>query len=41
MEISGLRMLLGLLIGIVLLIFLMIKTKIQAFLALILLSPRR
>ena len=36
MEISGLRMLLGLLIGIVLLIFLMLKTKIQAFLALIL-----
>jgi len=36
MEISGLRMLLGLLIGIVLLIYLMMKTKIQAFLALIL-----
>ena len=36
MVISGLRMLAGLLIGIVLLIFLMMKTKIQAFLALIL-----
>ena len=36
MVISGLRMLAGLLIGTVLLIFLMMKTKIQAFLALIL-----
>jgi len=36
MVISGLRMLAGLLIGIVLLIFLMMKTKIQAFLTLIL-----
>ena len=36
MEISGVRMLIGLLIGIALLIVLMLKTKIQAFLALIL-----
>lgn len=36
MEISGIRMMIGLLIGIALLILLMLKTKIQAFLALIL-----
>ena len=36
MEISGVRMLIGLLIGIALLIVLMLKTKIQAFLDLIL-----
>ena len=36
MEIVGLRMLIGLLIGIALLIFLVLKTKVQAFLALIL-----
>ena len=36
MEISGIRMLIGLLIGIAVLILLMLKTKIQAFLALIL-----
>ena len=35
MEISGIRMLIGLMIGIALLILLMLKTKIQAFLALI------
>ena len=33
---SGQRMLIGLLIGIALLIFLVLKTKVQAFLALIL-----
>ena len=36
MEISGIRMLVGLLIGIALLIVLVMKTKVQAFLALIL-----
>lgn len=36
MEISGIRMLIGLLIGIAVLILLMLKTRIQAFLALIL-----
>ena len=36
MEISGVRMLIGLLAGIALLIVLMLRTKIQAFLALIL-----
>ena len=36
MEISGIRMLIGLFIGIALLIVLVLKTKIQAFLALIL-----
>ena len=36
MEISGISMLIGLLIGIALLIVLVLKTKVQAFLALIL-----
>ena len=40
MEIVGIRMLIGLLIGIALLIFLVLKTKVQAFLALILPSRR-
>ena len=35
MEIDGIRMLIGLVIGITLLIMLVLKTKVQAFLALI------